>query len=222
MALSVPLSRFTPRVGGGSAFIVRHSYTTQFMEQAIDKTLEIVRTQPDPQRAWSEVISACRDCEPSDLWQALPPVDFERDILAAAQWLSSQLATQPDVSGIYLGLDTLNMKDGSGTNIGFGGSTVCDASQSEQDWIEDNLKFGDAHLIRSLLRLREVYSQPKWEDSYMLADYVLFLGYSGIVLREALIRMTTHRSILVSWGFCEGDNFLLGRKTPERFDLICK
>jgi hypothetical protein len=41
--------------------------------------------------------------------------------------------------------------------------------------ISSELEFGDAHLIGSLLKLRQVYSQPEWEDSYMFADYVLFL-----------------------------------------------
>ena len=40
MALSVPLSRFTSRVGGGSAFYVRPHYTTKYMNY--NPTLDII------------------------------------------------------------------------------------------------------------------------------------------------------------------------------------
>ena len=38
MALAVPLSRFTPRVGGGSAFFVRQHYVSQNMDTPNDIT----------------------------------------------------------------------------------------------------------------------------------------------------------------------------------------
>jgi len=201
---------------------VRHSYTTPIMEQAIDKVLEIIRTQPDQQRAWTELLSLCRSSEPSDLWQVLPTPDMERDISTATQWLSSQLATLPDATGIYLGLDTLNMDDGSGTNVEFGGTAACDVSQDQIDWVYGKLKYGDNHLIRGLFELQQVYSQPKWESAFSFADYILLLGYSGIILGQAFIRFSTSRSLLPAWGFHDGDLFALGRKTPERFDFICK
>ena len=40
MALSVPLSRFTPRVGGGSAFFVRHHMDTIEEDKPLTKTLK--------------------------------------------------------------------------------------------------------------------------------------------------------------------------------------
>ena len=44
MALSVPLSRFTPRVGGGSAFFVRpHSMTTTDSSALVDRWFSSVR-----------------------------------------------------------------------------------------------------------------------------------------------------------------------------------
>ena len=42
MALAVPLSRFTPRVGGGSAFFVRPHYALQNMKTAIPVILIII------------------------------------------------------------------------------------------------------------------------------------------------------------------------------------
>ena len=40
MALAVPLSRFTPRVGGGSAFFVRHLMDTIEEDKPLTKTLK--------------------------------------------------------------------------------------------------------------------------------------------------------------------------------------
>ena len=147
---------------------------------------------------------------------------MERDISVASQWLLSQLATQPDARGIYLGLDTLNMDDGSGTNVDFGGTADCDVSQDQVDWVYGKLKHGEMHLIRGLFELHQIYSRPEWEAAFSFADYILFLGYTGIILGQAFIRLSTNRSLLPAWGFHDGDLFALGRKTPERFDFICK
>jgi hypothetical protein len=78
---------------------------------------------------------------------------MERDILAATHWLSSQISAQPEATGIYLGLDTLNMDNGSGTNVDFGGTAACDISQDQVDWVYGKLKYGQQHLIRGLFEL---------------------------------------------------------------------
>ena len=45
MALSVPLSRFTPRVGGGSAFFVRHHAT---LPKTMKTWLKLIGSQEHP------------------------------------------------------------------------------------------------------------------------------------------------------------------------------
>ena len=192
------------------------------MEIAIDKTLEVIRSQPNPQCAWTGIISLCRETEPNELWQALPTPDIERDISAAGRWLSTQLSAQPDAVGIYLGLDTLNMDNGSGTNIEFGGSVTCDVTRDDVDWAYGKLKHGESHLIRGLFELQKVYSRPQFKSAFAFADYIVFLGYSGVVLGQAFIRLATTRSLLPAWGFHDGDLFALGRKTSGGFQFICK
>lgn len=194
------------------------------MEKAIDRVLEIVRTQKtaNPAQAWAEVISLCQSSKPSDLWQALPVPDMERDIVAATQWLSSQVAAQPDTVGLYLGLDTLNMDDGNGMNLEFGGTSVCDVSQNQIDWVYEELTYGDTYLIRGLCDLHQVYSRPEWKAVFAFSDYILFLAYSGVILGQAFTRLSTDRSLLPVWGFHDGDLFALGRKTPAGFAFICE
>ncbi len=128
----------------------------------------------------------------------------------------------PNATGIYLGLDTLNMGEGEGTNIEFGGTAACDVSKDEVDWVYGKLKYGESHLIGGLYELQRIYSEPDWESSFSFTDYILFLGYSGIILGQAFIRLATKRRLLPAWGFHDGDLFVLGRKTPEKFDFICK
>ena len=44
MALSVPLSRFTPRVGGGSAFFVRPQHITPIMKTTTKALIAVITT----------------------------------------------------------------------------------------------------------------------------------------------------------------------------------
>ncbi len=59
------------------------------MEEAVEKVLEIVRTWREPQRAWAEIMSLCRESEPDGLWDDLPVPDIEQDVQAALEWLST-------------------------------------------------------------------------------------------------------------------------------------
>jgi|SRR6185369_8842279 len=192
------------------------------MNMPIDEALEIVRRQSDPRSAWLEALSLCRTAEPSDLWDALPMPDVAGDIAAATEWLSAQLAAMPEASGIYLGLDTLNMDDGEGANVEIGGTTACDVSHDELDWVYGDLLRGESHLILGLHALHAVYSQPQWEEMYDVSDYILFLAYSGIVLGQAFVRLPFQRALLPVWGFHDGDLFILGRKTSAGFELVCR
>jgi len=128
----------------------------------------------------------------------------------------------PDASGIYLGLDTLNMDGSKGTNLQIGGSTSCEMASDSLEWLEEKMTYGERHLISGLHKLRKVYSQPKWEELYEFSDYILFLTYSGIVLEQAFVRLRFPNPLLVVWGFHNGDIFILGRNTGDHFELVCK
>ena len=190
------------------------------MNPPLEEILEIVRRSQDAERAWNRVLSLCRRSEPSKLWNALPAPDFAKDVARATRWLNSQISTSQDTTGIYLGLDTLNMAGRKGMNVEFGSSERCDPLREEIDWVFQGLRYGDSHLIAGLRNLHKVYSRPMWgESSISFADYVLFLGYSGIILGRALDRISTQCTFLAVWGFHDGDLFILGRKTPKGFTL---
>lgn len=188
----------------------------------IDASFEIIRDQSNPQRTWDKVISFCNSNVPSKLWASLPRPNIVKDTQEAALWLSSQVSSAAGTTGIYLGLDTLNMREGNGMNVGIGFTSKCDVAKEETEWAYNDLSYGTDHLIYSLHPLQKVYSKPGWQDLFSFADYILFLTYSGIVLGQALSQLQTKQSFLAAWGFHDGDLFALGRKTSERFELICR
>lgn len=166
------------------------------MEPPIDSALKIVKGHKDPQAALAELIALCRASLPEENWSSLPQVDILGDIDDAADWLSAQLGTADNPTGIYLGLDTLNMDGGDGCNIEFGSSHTSDPHDESQEWLDD-LDYGDDHLIYGLYLLHSEYASGRWsEEGYDLCDYILFLGYSGIVLLQALGKVTSSSSCL--------------------------
>lgn len=189
----------------------------------IHKILTIVRDHRDPGEAWVDVVNVCQAASPNAPWAKLRDPAFERDRKRATTWVREQLTLLPEVTGIYLGLDTLNMNGGEGANIEFGGTDECDPETDGIEGLEnDALVYGHDHLIRGLCELHEIYSSREWEKAFSVCDYGLFLGYSGLVLTQVFERLRTKRSLLPAWGFHDGDMFLLGRKQGSSFERICR
>lgn len=189
------------------------------MDLPIDETLAVVLSHSTPAAGWADIITLCRASCPNAPWDSLPSLDFERDIGAATAWLTAQLDAVPNAVGIYLGLDTLNMGDGDGKNIEFGGTPNCDATLDSVDWLykSKGLDYGANHLIYGLYELQVIYQSEPWEAASSLCDYTFFLGYSGIILAQAFERLSTPRTLLPVWGFHDGDLFTLGRKHGGAF-----
>jgi hypothetical protein len=200
----------------------------------IRELLAAIQSAPEPTSAWREVLSICSRSAAGAPWESLITPDINRDIKNARNWLTRQLQLMKDASGIYLGLDTLNMRGGRGKNVEIGGSVDCDPLQDSTDWLFGSarkLQYGTKHLIRGLYELNESYSQDNWcvrddkvaRGNYRsFAEYTLFLSYSGIVLGHACKRLSLKRTFLVIWGFHDGDMFLLGRRIPSDFVFLCR
>lgn len=187
------------------------------MHLPIDATLDVILRHTSAPTAWAEIVELCRTCSPDAPWDSLPKPDLERDIAAAHHWLESQLNTVPEAVGIYLGLDTLNMNEGAGKNVEFGGTSDCDPANESVDWLGGELDYGSDHLIYGLYELQRMYETDAWKQAFSLCDYIFFLGYSGIVLTQAFERLSTNRTLMPIWGFHDGDMFTLGRKRDGQF-----
>lgn len=192
------------------------------MIEQVFQTLAVVREHTDPAAAWKELVDVCRRVHPLCPWNDLPSPDFAADVELAVPWLNRHLRQYPEASGVYLGLDTLNMRGGRGTNIEIGSSSECDSNLDSPDWVWDAvLDYGPSHLLRGLVKSQEVYSRPAWAPAFNLCNYVFFLGYAGIVLTQAMAELTFPTTMMLVWGFHDGDLFTLGRYRQGSFTKLC-
>jgi hypothetical protein len=189
----------------------------------VHEILEIVRTAPDAVQGWHRLRALCAEKSPSQLWSKFDAIDPLGDVASARAWLRGQLAAAGEdlsVRGISLGLDTLNMDDGEGTNVSIGIADACDPHSDDVDWLGSLGWTGENHLIGGLFKMRMVYVQKRWSKLHDFADYTLFLGYGGLVLAEALEGAGLVEPFLAAWGFHDGDLFLLGRGDGHGFTRL--
>ncbi len=191
----------------------------------------VLRESAQPLESWKKLLAVCRHAAPKAPWSTLPYPHFTEDITATKSWLEKHLRYLPTTRGIYLSLDTMHMHDSTGMNVNIGSSVTCDPQGDSTEWVFDELFQGPEHQIRGLYDLYSIYSQAEWlvddrtvagGDYFSFANYLIFLGYSGIVLSQAFKLLKSDRTRLAAWGFSGGDVFLLGRQMPEGFALICQ
>lgn len=190
------------------------------LDRVFPRLLAIVRENPEPVSQWQRMLEVFRIELPAAPWDRMPVPAIGRDVDEAAAWLAAELKGQPAATGIYLGLDTLNMEGGRGKNVEFGGTAECDPAEDHESWLEHDLDDGEDHLIRGLVEMHAVYASPEWEAWFDFCDYATFLGYSGIVLGAAMARSAGARDLLVAWGFHDGDIFLLGRSLGGKWSPV--
>ena len=164
----------------------------------------------------------CESCTARD---SVPEIDISADISAAQRWLKKE-AADSSVTGIYLGLDTLNENEGTGKNIEIG--FTCDAHPQSPDieWIYKLKKYGTDHLIHGIYELHawyypehRVYADHDY-DLQLLLDYIFFLGYSGVILAAAIQQEQLQDHCLFVWGFHDGDLGPLCRWSPTGFERL--
>ena len=187
----------------------------------IDKLIEIVRKSRDPQKAWSEIFRLCQTSQPSPMWNKLPQPDIAGDIVRARTWLMTQISqSKVRPRGIYLGLDTLNMNEGRGKNVELGFSSKADPAVLDMDWIFNCEAYGADHLISSLVGMKKLYDAD--EETSSFADYMLFLGYSGLILLAAIESAPLENDFIAIWGFHDGDMAFLVRSVDGQIERLVK
>lgn len=191
----------------------------------IDKITDLVKNADDANKGWDRLLALCKRTRRSNLWDALPSPDTRKDVGDATRWLTSQIrrrsAPKP-IRGLYLGLDTLNMRGGTGHNIELGATASCDPFSPDSDWTWNCEWYGTRHLIEGLFHLKNVYEQQKWRKIFGFADYALFLGYSGVILSQALAAVPVREPLIATWGFHDGDLFRLARRSTDDLERICQ
>jgi len=183
-------------------------------EDIIDEVIDQINNNRDPKKAFHNIIAIGKKYLPSQIWESFEAMNLEMDTIDVQIWLQKSLVRFPKTTGIYFGLDTLNMDNGKGSNIEIGLSNTCDPREFSDHWIYDCDSYGDNHLINGLNLVSDNFTNTiKWSpEERSFSEYLIFLGYSGIVLREALINVTTEIDFLSIWGFHDGDMFYLVNK----------
>jgi hypothetical protein len=174
-----------------------------------EELMHALATMSDPLSALTGVLQLAYERYPLPVLKRAWP-ELASDIQQARSRIRQGLADHPRANGIYLGLDTLTMQDGQGTNIEMGFSDAADMSGSPTDWTYGDLDPGAPWLMQGIFKASTEYDQLQADDRWF-AEYVIFLSYSGVVLGAALQQELTTRPSLVIWGFRDADLFKLAR-----------
>lgn len=190
----------------------------------IEETIQVLRTEQNPKKAFTKIIGFANEKFPSDIWNEYCKMNLKRDIDEATIWIQDTLSVFPSSKGIYFGLDTLNMNHGTRTNIEIGRSKSCNPHELSDDWSYECESYGDSHLIKGLFEVSDTFNNTeRWtNEERWFAEYIIFLGYSGVILRDSLNNIKTKNDFLSIWGFHDGDMFFLIQKNQEIKSLVAK
>jgi hypothetical protein len=190
------------------------------MDVPFDDILAIVRKPDDLKTAFESLREIGRSRLPSEVWDTIRTPQVDADVWAAGAWLKeSILEFRP--SGVYLGLDTLNENQGLGKNVEIGMTHEADPQKLEMEWAFRLPQRGQNHLIEGLYKAHRAYKKVGLEyPSSLLADYLFFFGYGGVVLASALERAKVEWDCLLIWGFHDGDLAYLARSSPTGVERL--
>ena len=190
------------------------------MDIPIADILAVVGKPGEPTAAFDALRKIGEARVQSPVWRMIDVPDVESDIQDASRWLRETI-TPYRPTGVYLGLDTLNENDGVGQNVEIGMTSKADPARLEMDWAWKCEQYGKEHLIRGMYKIHKAYEAAELEfETSLLADYLFFFGYSGIVLASALERMPVRWDSLFVWGFHDGDIGFLARGSPRGVERL--
>ena len=184
------------------------------MEAVVDEVRAIVQRHADAKVAFQELRKIITKHLPRRKWDRIRfPILYETDVLEARKWIDDT-AIPYGPAAIAIALHPGGEHDGLGKNAllmttkasGIGLQTAWDTN-----WEGPSAD----HLIWGLFELHKSYSKFGLEyPASLAADYVLYLGYSGLVLADAAERSSVRNCDFV-WGFGEERPFPLCRASAS-------
>jgi hypothetical protein len=190
----------------------------------VSETLAEIRNEPDVRKAWNNILGFGKQNLSSLIWDNCRTLSLAQDIFNTTHWMQNAVGSFPLTKGIYLGLDTLNMDKGRGHNVEVGFSFTCNPLELDDEWSYQCDYYPDPFLIEGLYHFSEIISgKKKWgKEEREFTEYLVFLGYSGLVLREALLKLNTPGNLLSVWGFHDGDMFYLLQKIGDKRVVVAR
>lgn len=187
----------------------------------LDEMLEIIARSEDPTDAFENILALGEEHFESEIWGEFMEMELEDDIDLATEWLQKNYDRFPQSTGIWLGVETAHMDDIEGMNLEVGFSKTCNPADDATEWSYDCADFGEPLLLPGLYEVAYAFELQEFDqDEREYAEYLVCLGYTGLVLREALKKLKSNQDFMAIWGFVEGDAFGLLRKKGSQFEVI--
>jgi hypothetical protein len=189
---------------------------TTLMKAVVDEVRAVVRSGDNEKIAFDALRELGAKHLPRRKWNNLRlPALFETDVLEAAIWIKDNVVPYR-ATNVFLALDTMNERDGQGKNVTSLITRSLDPSAELKDWGHACEGPKALHLVWGLFGLHQLYL--KWDLEYpasVLVDYVIFLGYSGLMYAAAVERSCLKDDCRFVWGFGEDTPFPLVRMTSD-------
>jgi hypothetical protein len=200
------------------------------INKGCDDALRVVRKAPDASAGYVELIDRLSKRLKSKLWSALRRIKIADDVTRLRAHLRRQLKgpDQTRLTGLYFGLDTLNMRGGKGANLEFGGSREASPEKPIDQWIYGCSWYGKEFLLRGLYEMHRLYRPLDNNDLSYFIEVTVWVGYTGLVLAAVfdapddpiLLGASRHRTIV--WGHHDGDLYVLGHLKGDGLKCVAK
>ena len=174
------------------------------ISRGYDCILALLRQDRPAMDCYKQMKSQLSKIYPHKIWSKLDGIQITDDIAKVGPSLVGQLARPAARSGqeLYFGLDTLNMEGGRGSNI--------EMALLDTGW------GGRSKLLKGLYEMWRIYNPVDDEGLSQFIEMPLWVGYTGIVLIEALradlsVAAGDAGTRTVVWGHHDGDLFTLAK-----------
>ncbi|HEV2292946.1 MAG TPA: hypothetical protein VGR35_03770 [Tepidisphaeraceae bacterium] len=191
---------------------------------------QIIRTAPDVATGARVLHEIARQFVPPELpvWKVLAALKWADDVAAVREaWVErARTCIPPEASGIYFGIDGLNMPEGKGVELGCSSGHL--PGWQSIDYVFNCETYCPDLPLPSLTALYTWLHAGGGYDTFgpvdnLHVEYPICLGVSALVFRDALrgvdawslVGETTERCFAI--GFHDGDLLRLGRGTLTGF-----
>jgi hypothetical protein len=185
----------------------------------------LVRSKTAVDAGMLVLLDLCERTQPSSVWATLRAFDYAEDNRVLEEWIRRLLRTEPppiDINGFWFGLFNPLLENGETTcGLYLCGSDRFDINDSDGSWACDPEYFPEGRYASSILSSIYRTSYDESKDTGELAEFVLCLGYSCLVvscwcqgpLKAELMNSVPSRGIVV--GFDGGANILISLLTTS-------
>ena len=192
--------------------------------QAHDKVARVLSSSVGVDDGMSLLIDYCAEQEPWRGWNVLRKLEFDSDQLNLKRWLDELLTQEPPpdyVKAFWFGLFNPVIHGKSTCGLYVAGTKTFDRKDEDFEWACNPAWFPDGRYAKSRI-LDAIYQRVnKATDPVSSYQYVLCLGYAGLVLNQLATTLPLSKWLVkksaraLAIGFDSGAGILLGSFTKQ-------